>query len=484
MITDKRVLSGIGMMAALTITSKLVRLVILMVTARFLTPEDFGVVAAFSLVLGFAYLIADMGLNKAIIQKSVLSAAHISGALSLSIALCVFIMVLLIFASEFIANLVGIDGIALPLQIASFMFLFLSVSNISSAILQRNGEIVFIGKVQAVGTLFGNIFVTIPLLWFDVGYWSIIIGLLVSELIPVVIVLWRGRSYLKFEFSKNETVEMLTLSSGFMLNNILGLVGRQADIAIVGRVLGASVLGSYSRAMQLIDFPLQMYWLVIDRVVYPAMSAMKADSEKLNSFFWEAFSILLVGLSLGSLVLFVGAEQVVLIIMGDDWSIVAILLETLSFIIVLRCLTSFMDSFLSALGTVKLLNLIQSASLILLLLSIWMVIDYGIEGVAVAVVFTALIRFIISVIITIRITNISTVSFSECMLPAVLSTLIVYGLNLALVLIGVTAGLVAILTACFIWLIVVIIFPHSILISNIGNKIVKILKDKAIRKME
>ncbi|MCG6201913.1 oligosaccharide flippase family protein, partial [Psychromonas antarctica] len=83
MIQQKSVLAGVGVMAVLTIASKIVRLVVLMVTARFLSPEDFGVIAAFSMVLALAYLFANGGVVKTLIQRPVVNQSHIGSAIIL-----------------------------------------------------------------------------------------------------------------------------------------------------------------------------------------------------------------------------------------------------------------------------------------------------------------------------------------------------------------------------------------------------------------
>tara|TARA_R110001592_G_scaffold51256_1_gene157891 strand:- start:542 stop:1993 length:1452 start_codon:yes stop_codon:yes gene_type:complete len=474
MSENRSVVSGIGTMAALTISSKLVRLVILMVTARFLTPEDFGVVAAFTMVFGFAYLVADMGILRTVIQRPLISERHIGSALGLSVGLCTLVSITLIFLGTSIADLLTIEEIGLPLKVSSLMFLLLGVSNICSALLQRGGKILFIGKVQAFGTITGNIFVTVPLLYFDIGYWAIIIGLWVTELISILFILQKGWANLRYKIYKKELVEISKYSSAFFFNNTLGLLSQQLDIAIVSRFLGSATLGNYSRAMQLVEFPNQIYFLVVDRVVFPVMAAMKSEKDKLVFFFLQSLSLLSLALTLGSIILIVGAHQIVLIMMGSQWGVVGDLLQILASCIVFRGLASFMDSFLAAYDLVKILTGKQVFSLCILLILVWLGLDYGVVGVAYAIVVASIFRFLLTLILIVIKTRIMGFQLISAFTPSIYSSIIIITIYLLTSLIyPVLAGLSGGLIAVMIFLIFNIIKPLEIFVTIQGVDFIK-----------
>lgn len=481
MLKQKSPLASIGTMAILTVSSKLVRLIILMITARFLTPDDFGVVAAFTMVFGFAYLLSDMGIVRTIIQRPLVNEKHIGSALALSVGLNFVVCFVLIFFSGFIAGLLTIDEIALPLKVSCMMFLLLGVSNICSALLQRNGNIVFIGKVQAFGTITGNLFVTVPLLYFDIGYWSMIIGLWVSELISVIFILQRNYHNLYFKVYKKELIEIVKYASAFFFNNTLGMLSQQIDIAIVSRFIGGAALGNYSRAMQLVEFPNQIYWLVVDRVVFPLMSAMKSEKDRLVDFFLQSLSLLSLALTIGTLILVVGAQQIVLLVMGSEWTVVGQLLQILAGCIMFRASASFMDSFLAAYDLVKILTIKQVTSLFILFLSIWIGLDYGLTGVAGAVVIASALRFLLTLLLIVMHTKVTGIQLIKAFIPSVFSSLLIitiYLLILQLSILPILAGLFGILIAVLFFVSLSITVPMKIFLSDNGVIFINQLKSK------
>lgn len=469
MTQKKSLLSGVGMMAMLTIASKLVRLIVLMVTARFLTPEDFGVVATFSMVLALAYLFAEMGLVKTIIQRPLINDAHIGSAIVLSCVFSIIVFFTLIFASGHIETITGVSGVALPLQLSSFLFFLLAISNICSALFQRNGDVVFIGKIQAFSTVFGNICVTVPLLWFDLGYWAIIIGIFVTEFLSLLLIIWKGKSFLKFSFAKAESFEIIKYSSAFLSHNLINLISKQIDIALIGRYLGKADLGNYSRSMQLIEFPSQIYWLVVDRVVFPSMSAMKTDKEKLSQFFIEVYSLLLLILTVGAIILFFGATEIITIIMGQGWDSVIVLIEILAVSIIIKCSTSFINSFLAAYGLIKALTYKNVLLLFVFSLSIYIGVDYGLSGVAYAVVFASAVNFFMSSVIAVYYAGVTVKVFLQASIPALLTSIFITLFYFGISFIINIPDLVSIVISVLLWAVFCFCYPSEMFLSANGK---------------
>lgn len=480
MSSKKSLLSSIGLMAVLMISSKLVRLVILMITARFLTPEDFGVVAAFTMVYAFSYLLADFGILRTVIQRPKLNDKHIGSSLFISVFLSFIIFFILYVFNLNIAEFMTVLDIAKPLKMSAFMFIVLGVTNICSAIIQRNGEVVFIGKVQAIGTLLGNIFVTIPLALLEFGYWSIIIGLWVTEIFSLVFIFIKGKQYLQYKMYKHESLEVIKYSTAFFFNNSLSMFSQQIDTAFVSRYMGGAELGNYSRAMQLVEFPNQIYIMVVDRVIFPVMSSMKSQKYKLSEFFIESFSILSLIFTVGTVIIFLSANEIVSIMMGEQWLIVVDLLKILAVSIYFRALSSFMDSYLAAYDLVKVLTIKQISVLCVLVLGIWLGISHGINGVAFSVVISSGFRFIITLGIVIKYTSVSIVTILKNLIASITTFLFFvityFFLSQYEILIGGSGVILALLVYVFLSL----VKPSSIFLSKWGEEMITNLRKKVI----
>ena len=481
MTKNKSPLSGIGIMAGLTVVSKLVRLIVLMVTARFLSPEDFGAIAAFTMILALAYLLTDMGLTKTLIQRPIINKFHIGSATAVSVLFGIGVSITLIFGAGIIEELSGVPGIKLPLQVSSSLFVLLAISNICSALFQRDGKIVFIGKVQSFSTIFGSLFITVPLLWFGFGYWSIIIGIFVAEFAALIIIAWYGRAFITISIAKTEVCEIIKYASAFFSHNLIRVISKQVDSAIIGRYLGSSDLGNYSRSIQLIEFPSQIYWLVVDRVVFPNMSAMKSDNEKLRCFFIDVYCLLLIPLSIGAIILFLGAKEIIEIMMGEGWEVVIVLIKILAINVLFKCITGFIDSFLAAYGVIKILTYKNIFSLIIFIFAIFFGVKFGLSGVAYAVVFASATNFFLSIFITIYSTKISSKRVLLASLPAILLSFILTLIYTLISLFIIAPALINILIATALLGGLCFSFPSETLLSNNGKKFILKIKSTNYR---
>jgi O-antigen/teichoic acid export membrane protein len=477
----KSVYSSLKVMALLTISSKLVRLVILMITARFLTSEDFGVVAAFVMVYTLAHVISGMGVVRTLIQRPIISDKHIGSALMVSLTPCFIVALSLFFFSDVIAGLTSVSEISLPLKIASFTFIIFGFCNVCAAIFQRNGKIVLIGQLQAFGTIFGSIFVTVPLLYFNLGYWAVIIGLLVSELLSMFIIVFLGRNFLFFKIYKKESLEIIKYSFAFFFSHTLTALSQQVDIAIVSRYFGTAVLGNYSRAMQLITFPTQIYLLVVDRVVFPVMSAMKDDKYKLSIFFSETLSVLSLVLCIGVIFLACGAKEIVLIMMGSGWESVSELLSILASVVIFRALTSYMNSFMAAYGIVKVLTYIQMLSLVIFFIIMYVSTPYGIEFLSYGVVLSSFMQFLISVICIRRYTHVNAYFLVKSFLPSIISAVLILSSYFGLYNLFYLNGFVSICIVVVVYLIIGFFKPLKVIYTEKGAVALGQLKEKTVK---
>ncbi|MEI8665291.1 oligosaccharide flippase family protein [Pseudoalteromonas sp. B28] len=475
---SKSVLSGIGSMAVLTISSKLIRLLILMFTARFLTAADFGVVAAFSMVFAFAHLFAGMGTTRTIVQRPIINNSHIASALYFSLSIGLVLTLIMFFSAGYIAEFMNVPELILPLKVSSFTFLILAFSNTCSGLYQREGNIVFIGKVQALGTVLGGVLITVPLVFFDVGHWSIIFGLLFSEVFSILIVILLGFKKLRFKAKKKEFDEIVKYSFAFFFNNTIGLLSQQVDIAVVSKYMGAIPLGNYSRAIQLVEFPNQIYWMVVDRVVFPAMSAMKSDKVKLANFFTTSIALLSLILILGSTILSIGAYEIVLIMMGSNWESVAELLQILAFAIFFRSISAFMDSFLAAYGLVKVLTYKQIISLLSFVVLLLFAIDSGVKGVAIAVVISSIIRFLLTVITVVVFTEIKFKSILSSFFPGMNTVIVILILYLFFNEFTPLIGFTGILISFLLFMALMFLKPMNLFLTQEGVGFVNKIKCK------
>jgi polysaccharide biosynthesis protein len=100
---------------------------------------------------------------------------------------------------------------------------------------------------------------------------------------------------------------------------VINYFSRNLDKLLIGKYMSLSALGYYEKSYRLMMLPLQNITQVITPVMHPIFSDFQNDKEKLATSYERIVRFLsFIGLPL-SVLLFFTAEEVTLIIFGDQW---------------------------------------------------------------------------------------------------------------------------------------------------------------------
>src|SRR5918994_6462606 len=97
-------LSGVGFQV-------LLRLVLLLVLARLIGPEAFGIVGAALIVVHIALVFSNLGINSAIVQRARLDDSHVHSAFALALLSGALTTILVALLAPWIAAFFDFDGL-------------------------------------------------------------------------------------------------------------------------------------------------------------------------------------------------------------------------------------------------------------------------------------------------------------------------------------------------------------------------------------
>ena len=200
----------------------------------------------------------------------------------------------------------------------------------------------------------------------------------------------------------------------------------QADIIIIGKVLGKNLLGFYSVALNLASLPMEKVSGIINQVAFPAFASVQTDLEQVASHFLKAVRIM----SLLAFPVLWGissiAPDLVHVALGEKWGLAIVPLQILSLVIPVRMISNLMSPALLGLGRadINFFNTI-TASLVLpfglLIGSHW-----GIIGVSFAWVAIFPIVFLLNLLRMLRILKTDLSGVVAVMLRPIVSTIVMY----------------------------------------------------------
>lgn len=353
------------------------------ILARILSPEDFGLMAIAGVILGFAGLFSDFGLNAAYVQRQNVSHEHRSSLYWLNVSVSTLLMLLVFLASPLIADFFGNNDL-IPLVILSAVCLLINA--LGQQVLMTAEKSLDFGpvvKVEFVSALMGFV-VTIGAAFMGMGVYSLVIGTIISSTATTVLAwmfisrgwrpLWRlhiadVRSYMAF-------------GGSVLGNSIVHYFNKNIDLFIGGRLLGAEQLGLFSVPRNL---ALQMQFLVnpiITRVGFPLIAQLQGDLPKVRSIYLKTLNMtastnapLYLGIALFS-------PEVVDIILGPKWVGTSDILQIMAFWGLLRSTANPIGGLLLGMGKANLLMKWELALLLIVPPTLWFGSSFGTIGLA------------------------------------------------------------------------------------------------------
>ena len=288
------------------------------ILARLLVPADFGMFAMVMAVVGSLAILQDGGLSMATVQEANITHNQVTNLFWVNLALGVLLMAIVASLSPAIAWFFDEPRLkGITLAIACWFFL-ISLTIQHQALLQRQMQYAKLIIIQVTAMATGVVS-AIVMAMHGAGYWSLVAMQVVDGAVTVLlswmVCPWRpGLPRMDAGIRK-----MLTFGGNLSAAGILDYLSRNLDNILIGRVAGAVPLGFYNRAYRLMMLPVKQINWPLTTVAIPALSSLQNDPEPYRTYYRNALEVMaFAGMPL-IVLLFLAAEEVILLILGNQW---------------------------------------------------------------------------------------------------------------------------------------------------------------------
>jgi len=250
-------------------------LVLSIILARLLAPEDFGVLAMLSIFLGIAGVFVDSGFGSALIQRQNITREDTSSVFYFNVATALIMALLLGAAAPYIAAFYRMP-ILKPLTWVMAFNLFLgSFRSIQSVLMTKELNFRTKMKVSVGSTIISGV-AGIVLAWRGWGVWSLAVQSVVATFVGVLLywILSPWRPALCFSLASLRS--LFRYGSFLSLSSLLDIASTRLNSLVIGRVFSARDLGLYSRADNIQQMPTGSISALLSSVSFPIFSAAAA----------------------------------------------------------------------------------------------------------------------------------------------------------------------------------------------------------------
>jgi O-antigen/teichoic acid export membrane protein len=329
-----------------------VRLGSLMVIARLLEPQDFGLVGMVTAFTGVLNLFKDFGLSSAAVQRQSITPAQSSTLFWMNVAVGVALAGVVALCAPVIASFYREPRLIPVTVVLATAFVFNSVGVQHSVLLQREMKFTALALISTA-SLVASTALAITGAATGFGYWALV-AMTVTLPLFNTIGCWLTVRWVPGRPQKRVGMRALTSFGGTLtLNGLVYYFASNFDKILLGRTFGVDALGIYGRAYQLINIPTENLNNAAGDVAFSALSRLEQDPSRLRTYFLKGYSLILTITLPVTLICAVFANDVVAVVLGAKWEAVTPIFRLLAPTILAFAMVNPLGWLLISLGFVK-----------------------------------------------------------------------------------------------------------------------------------
>lgn len=356
------------------IMAQLVSLIVSIVLARLLDPENYGVISIVMIFITLCDAIVTGGFGNSIVQKKDADELDVNTMLICSVATSVFLYVILFLAAPFIADFYQMEIIRPILRVLGLRLLISGVNSIQRAWIQKR----MLFKRFFISTSFGTIIsavVGISMAYMGAGAWALVGQYLTNSFIDTVVLFITNDWRPKLQFSFDRAKQMLSYGWKVLLTTVVYTVEGDLRSLIVGKQFGSADLAYYDQGKKFPNLLVSNINTSISNVMFPVLSKNQDNRERMKAICRRSIktsTYLLAPLLLGLIAV---SNEFVRVILSDKWLPCVPFLQILTLVYLVRPLTTTDQQAIMSTGrsdlTLRIMIAVNVTDVILLLIAVF-----------------------------------------------------------------------------------------------------------------
>ena len=421
----EKVAGGVAWSIAEKVGSMLLQMVVSIVVARLLVPEDFGVMAILTFFTALALVMVDSGFSQTLIRKESPTPQDYHSVFAFNIAVSVVLYAVLVAVAPAVARYYELPVIA---DIAPVLFLLLPINAlcvIQNTIFTREFRFRLLSQATFTASFVAGV-VAVAMALAGCGVWSLV-GQRVATLAVKTLILWvRSDWRPSLHFTMKPVREMAPFSFRLLTTDLISSIYNNISQMFIGKIYSADTLGYFNQAQKFKDLPLTSAMQSVQSVTYPALSQIGDQREK----FAESYRQVLMVVAFMLMPVMVGivavAEDLFALLLGEKWMPTVPYLQILCLMGLFQPLAMIAYNILKVKSNGAIILRLEIAKKALMTLILVVTIPHSVKAVAWGLVAMSFCEFAINFVASMRYASLGVWCMVRTLLPVLLITAAMY----------------------------------------------------------
>lgn len=292
------------------------------ILARLLSPDDFGLVGMVTIFLVLSETLINSGFSQALIRKPECSEEDYATAFMFNLLTSAVLVITLYFVAPFISKFYENPGLSEIIRALAIGLCLNAVSFVQRTKITRQLDFEKLTKISVIASI-GSGVMSIVMAMNGFGVWSLIGKTLSRDTISCAFLWIWSRWTPIFKFYKNSFTELFSFGSRLVMSGLIGILTNNIVYVVLGKYFLVSDVGYYNRAELFKNLPSQNIENIITSVGYPVLAKLQNQPEEFKTAFQRM--LLVSGFIISVLMsgLFGISQSMVVLLLGDEWTMAA-----------------------------------------------------------------------------------------------------------------------------------------------------------------
>jgi lipopolysaccharide exporter len=383
MFLKKTIASGVVWTAVATVIIAIIQFLQLSILARILQPNDFGLMAMVMVVIGFANAFADMGISNAIIHHQTVNRTQLSSLYWVNILAGIGVGLIIIVFTPAIAQFYNEPRLTQLMHWAALIFLITPFGQQFQILFQKDLKFRILASSDVIAAVMGFI-VSVLAALHGQGVLALIWGQLITAACRSGLLMSLGWSTWRpsIQLNLKDLEGFVSFGLYQMGERSINYFAWNMDKLLIGRLLGATPLGIYNVAYQLMVRPFMVLNPILTRVAFPVFASIQKDDQRLSRGYIKLSQFIAFANFPIYFCMFVLAQPLILFLLGPQWQPAISVFQILVWLGALYSLGNPIGSLLLAKGRADLGFWMNVGGLMVYAIAILVGARWGITGVA------------------------------------------------------------------------------------------------------
>ena len=286
----KKVVSGVSWSFAEKVLTDAVSLIVTIVLARLLYPEEYGLVALVQIFVNISSIFVTSGMGTALIQKKDAGDEQVSTIFYLNFLLGLFIYGAIFLLAPYLTRMQGNEELTWLLRILAIKIPVASVYNIQNSYVKKKMQFKKFFFSSLAGTVASGV-VGISMAYMGFGAWALVVSILTDQIMDSIILFCTTKWLPKFKLNIKTSFGIIKYGLSVLTTELIAKIYTQLRSLIIGVKYSSEDLAYNSKGTKFPQMVSELTDTLIIRVMFPVLSNYQDEKERLTQILRQSIQI-------------------------------------------------------------------------------------------------------------------------------------------------------------------------------------------------